>query len=142
MHRESIKVLRVLIVEDTPERQKILCNLVKEHAWVLVHTAHRGMVLLSAYDFDLILLDYDLAGDESGADVALCLSKFRNKQAKVIIHSMNALGAEQIHALLPEADLIPLSKITKNNLTFKRLQEELRRGTTIDWEFVFSGRRK
>lgn len=34
-------VLRILIVEDTPERQGWLTGLYREHAWVLVHTAGR-----------------------------------------------------------------------------------------------------
>ena len=53
--------LRILIVEDTPERQEVLTSLCKEHAWIMVHTAPRALKLLEAYDFDLIFLDYDLA---------------------------------------------------------------------------------
>jgi hypothetical protein len=47
-------VLRILIVEDTPERQQWLTGLYREHAWVLVHTAARAVRLVNAYDFDLI----------------------------------------------------------------------------------------
>src|SRR5215472_15565563 len=63
-------VLRILIVEDTPERQGWLTGLYREHAWVLVHTAARADRLLNAYDFDLISLDYNLAGPDNGAAVA------------------------------------------------------------------------
>jgi DNA-binding response OmpR family regulator len=63
-------VLRVLIVEDTVERQGWLQSLYREHAWVLVHTAARAVRLLHAYDFDLISLDFNLAGPDNGEAVA------------------------------------------------------------------------
>lgn len=135
------KILRVLIVEDTPERQEILINLYKDHAWVLVHTATRAIRLRNAYDFDLISLDFDLAGAKRGDAVASFILQSRNAKAKVIVHSMNALGAEQISAFLPHAEHAPLSKITKDNRTFKRLRKELSRGVEINWAFVFGRER-
>lgn len=59
-------VLRILIVEDTRERHELLKSLFREHAWILVHTAARAITLVRAYNFDLISLDYDLAGREKG----------------------------------------------------------------------------
>jgi hypothetical protein len=59
-------LLRILIVEDTPERQEWLTGLYRDHAWVLVHTAVRAVRLVNAYDFDLISLDYNLAGPANG----------------------------------------------------------------------------
>ena len=55
--------MRILILEDTPERQEILKQLYRDHAWVLVHTAQRAIRLLEAFEFDLVSLDYDLAGE-------------------------------------------------------------------------------
>lgn len=130
--------LRILIIEDTPDRQKILQNLFKDHAWVMVHTAERAIRLVEAYDFDLIALDFDLATEKTGEDVARALAKSKNKNAKVIIHSMNHPGALKITHFLPKADIIPISKITRNNETFKRLRLELSKGVDIDWSLVFS----
>ncbi len=52
--------LRILIVENSPARQKTLKNLFRDHAWILVNTARRALKLIEVFDFDLIALDYDL----------------------------------------------------------------------------------
>jgi CheY-like chemotaxis protein len=135
---KSLQMLRILIIEDTPERQKILQNLYKDHAWILVHTAKRAIRLIEAYDFDLISLDFNLAGEETGDEVAIAIANSSNKNAKVIIHSMNHPGAKKISEILPNADIVPFSKIIKSNAVFKRLREELEMGVDIDWKFVFS----
>ncbi|RJP22805.1 MAG: response regulator [Deltaproteobacteria bacterium] len=132
------KILRVLIVEDTHERQAVLQRLAKDHAWIMVNTATRSIRLLESYPFDLIFLDYDLAGEARGDRVAEAIRESKNARAKVIVHSQSAPGAKRIAAILPEADLVPLSKITRNNTTFKRLREEMERGVAVDWEYVFS----
>jgi CheY-like chemotaxis protein len=131
------KCLKILIVEDTPERQKILCDLYRDHAWVIVHTAARANRLLSVYDFDLVSLDYDLAGEEKGDAVADFLRGFRNSTCKVIIHAMNSQGAGKIREILPAAEHVPISKMTKNNRVFKRLRAEFSEGLNIDWGVVF-----
>jgi CheY-like chemotaxis protein len=132
------KILRILIVEDTPERQAILQRLSKDHAWILVNTAARAVRLLESYPFDLIFLDYDLAGEARGDRVAEAIRRSKNARAKVIVHSQSAPGAKRIAAILPQADLVPLSKITRNNATFRRLREEAGRGADVDWGYVFS----
>jgi CheY-like chemotaxis protein len=132
-------ILRILVVEDTQERQDTLENLVKDHAWIMVNTASRAIRMVQSYRFDLIFLDYDLAGEDRGDRVAAAIRKSNNVKTKVIVHSMNAPGASRISRILPQADVVPLSKITKNNATFKRLRQELQHGTAIDWKFVFAG---
>jgi CheY-like chemotaxis protein len=130
-------VLRILIVEDTPARQEVLTRLCKDHAWVLVDTARRAVSLIHAYEFDSVFLDYDLAGPEKGDAVAAALAQSPNREAKVIVHAMNAIGAQKIQAFLPQADLVPLSKMKKDNVTFKRLRAQLAGGADIDWQSVF-----
>lgn len=135
-------ILRVLIVEDTRERQEVLKNLVKDHAWIMANTAARGIRLIQSYCFDLIFLDYDLAGESRGDLVAEAIKESDNIKTRVIVHSMNAPGASRISRLLPQANVVPLSKITKSNVVFKRLKQELQNGRDIDWAFVFSGKSK
>jgi CheY-like chemotaxis protein len=130
--------LRVLIVEDSPERQDILCKLFKHHAWMLVHTAERAITLVSAYDFDLISLDYDLATEGTGVDIAQAIIQSRNAETKVIIHSMNSVGAERIARILPTAVIVPISAMVRSNAVFTRLRAELSKGTPIDWSKVLS----
>jgi CheY-like chemotaxis protein len=130
-------ILRILIVEDTPARQEVLAKLCKDHAWILAHTARRAVTLIQAYEFDLIFLDYDLSGPEKGDSVAAVIAQSLNREAKVIVHAMNFAGAQKIQALIPHADLLPLSRMTKDNATFKRFRAQLARGADIDWSSIF-----
>jgi len=138
--QEQPVVLRVLIVEDTPERQEWLTGLYRDHAWVLVHTAARAIRLVSAYDFDLISLDYNLAGPDTGATVAEAIARSRNAQTPVLVHSMNPRGAGQLAKLLPHAACVPVGSLVKTNATAKRIREALQHGVPADWQALVSGR--
>jgi CheY-like chemotaxis protein len=127
-------VLRILIVEDTPERQEWLTGLYKEHAWVLVHTAARAVRLVNAYDFDLISLDYNLAGPDNGSAVAEAISRSRNANTAVLVHSMNPRGAARLAELLPRAVCVPVGSLVKTNAIARRVREALRRGVPADWQ--------
>lgn len=119
---EPINQLRVLIVEDTEERQAILTQLFRAHAWILVDTGPRALTLLNAYDFDIISLDYNLRGMLSGADIARAIAQSRNETAGVVVHSMNSQGAEEIGAILPHAIHFPVNRMVRSNAAFKRLR--------------------
>jgi CheY-like chemotaxis protein len=139
--QDKSTALRVLIVEDTPERQEWLQGLYREHAWVLVHTAARAVRLLNAYDFDLISLDYNLAGPNNGGAVAEAIAASRNARTPVLVHSMNPRGAGRLGELLPHASCIPVGRIVRTNATVKRVREALRRGVPADWQSLVFGRR-
>jgi DNA-binding response OmpR family regulator len=131
--------LRVLIVEDTAERQGWLQSLYREHAWVLVHTAARAIRLLHAYDFDLISLDFNLAGPDDGDAVAGGVAASRNARTPVLVHSMNPRGAARLGELLPHAACVPVSFLVRSNATVKRVRAALRRGVPRDWREVVVG---
>ena len=131
------RVLRVLVVEDSDERLEILKNLFREHAWVSAHTARRAMTLIGAYDFDLISLDYDLAGPGRGDDVARHIGQSRNRATSLWVHSMNDPGTKRISHALPQAQVIPFTKLTKSNAVIKRIREQLRDGPLVDWGAVY-----
>ena len=136
MVKGPLNILRVLIVEDTPERQKILTELFRDHAWVLVNTVARALRLLKAYEFDVVSLDYNIGGDLLGVDVARHIRNARIKP-RVVIHSMNPQGRKQILAVLPEAMEFPISSMVKTNKRFKSLREELKKGKDFDWSPAF-----
>ncbi len=115
-------VWRVLIVEDTPERQKILRSLFRRHAWVMATTGQRAIRLLGAYDFDILTLDYNLRGELTGEDVARDLAAGQKRVGRIIIHSQNPRGAERIARLLPDAMRFPLSRMIRSNAVFKYLR--------------------
>jgi len=130
--------LRILIVEDTQERQTALVNLVKQHAWVMVNTAARANKLIEVYKFDLIFLDYDLDGEAKGDVVAGAIKSSQNSTTRVIIHSMNDIGSKKIKEIFPDAERVPFSKIFRNNQTAKQLKEYLElHGTDFTWENIF-----
>ncbi len=60
-------------------------------------------------------------------------------RALVIVHSMNARGAQRILSEMPGAVAVPLAKITRDNGTFNRLRSQLRNGAGVDWQAVFGG---
>ena len=137
MKRNISENIPVLIVEDDPERQSILKNLFRSHAWILAHTADRAIRLIKAYRFAMVSLDYDLAGSGKGVDVAQVLADTENRDAYVLIHSMNGPGAEKIQQLLPRAVWVPINQITKTHAVFKRLRAEIVHVPDIDWKNVF-----
>ena len=101
----SAKILKILIVEDLPERQLKICSMYPNHAWVIAATATHAIRLITVYDFDLILLDYNLAEETTGLEVAEFIAKSRNAQTKVVIHSMNPEGAKKWRSLSPTPTL-------------------------------------
>jgi len=128
--------MRILILEDTPERQKILRQLYKDHAWVLVHTAARAITLLAAFQFDVVSLDYNLAGEATGDEVARHIRDGANRQARVVVHSMNPKGRSRISELLPHATILPVASMVTSNKRFKRLRRALEQGPEFDWSFA------
>mgnify|MGYP002783412402 FL=1 len=126
--------LKVLIIEDTEERQQVLTSLYRSHAWMLVNTGRRAIMLLNAYDFDIISLDYNLRGELTGADVAKEIKSSRNAATKIIVHSLNPKGVKKILNILPDAVIYPVSKMVRSNKHFKHLRAKIDElGVDYDW---------
>lgn len=117
------QLLKVLIIEDTPNRKEILTSLYRKQAWVLVSTGARAITLLTAYKFDLISLDFNLNGELTGADVAQQISNTQNNDTKILIHSMNPRGAKFLSEILPDALVYPVLKMVRSNKIFKRIRQ-------------------
>ncbi|WP_372370817.1 cyclic-phosphate processing receiver domain-containing protein [Candidatus Uabimicrobium sp. HlEnr_7] len=132
------KILRILFVEDLLERQQKLCDMYKDHAWIVAETAMRAIKLISVYDFDLILLDYNLEEETTGLEVAQFIVKSRNAHTKVVLHSMNPDGAKKMLGVITSAEVIPISKLTKKSMYTKRLNEQLNQ-EQVNWNYVFNG---
>lgn len=127
--------LRVLLVEDLPERQAVLTSLYRAHAWVAVTTGARAITLLTVFDFDIISLDYNLAGEATGADVADVIAGSRHRATRVVVHSQNPIGAAQINARLPAAILYPVSRMVRSNDVARRIRDALAaQGAEFRWD--------
>ena len=122
MGAAEARAFRVLIVEDTPDRQAVLKSLYKNQAWVLVHTGQRALKLLGAFTFDIVSLDYNLAGDLTGADVAAGLLAHVAAGRRVVVHSQNPRGVTRILEILPGAIAYPVAKMARSNLRVRRLR--------------------
>ena len=129
--------MRVLIVEDSPERIEAFRGLFRDHASVWATTAARASRLVEAFRFDLITLDFDLAGPGDGATVAAVVATSHNAEARVWVHSMNDPGAKRILTVLPHAARVPYQSLIRTNAVFKRLRDALGRGPDIPWPDVF-----
>lgn len=131
---QSKAPLRVLLIEDTPDRQQILTSLYRAQAWILVNTGQRAITLLNAYDFDIISIDYNLRGEVNGLEVAQALKCSRNKNARIIVHSLNPKGVKSILEILPDAIPYPVSKMVHSNKTFKYLRGKIDElGAAYNW---------
>lgn len=125
---------RVLLVEDTAERQQILTQLYRAHAWILVATGPRAITMLRAYRFDIVSLDFNLRGELDGADVARALRDGDNAGARVVIHSLNPRGAAQLAELLPAAVTYQVSRMARTHAHLKRLRARIDElGPAYDW---------
>ena len=95
----------------------------------LVVSRARTVSLIRAYataSFDLISLDYNIQGEQEG-DAARKIAETPNRDARIIIHSMNPKGAALISSILPDAVAFPVNKTIASNARFKRLREGLAR---------------
>ncbi len=132
---KKLFLLRVLLIEDTEERQNILTSLYRDHAWILVKTGNRAIKLLNAYDFDMISIDYNIGGELNGANVALFIRDSRHKNSRIIVHSLNPKGAKYILEILPQAIYYPVSKMVRSNQKFKYIRQKINElGVNYEWD--------
>lgn len=127
--------LRVLLVEDLPDRQAVLASIYRGHAWVAVTTGARAITLLTVFDFDIISLDYNLGGELTGADVAAAIATSRHRATRVVVHSQNPRGAAEICTHLPAAVRYPVSRMVRSNAVARRLRAALAaHGADFSWD--------
>ena len=76
--------LRVFIVEDSPERQQELLAVYAGQQCTVADRAEAACALLLSQTFDVVSLDYDLAGAGNGGAVAAELAAARHAQVTVL----------------------------------------------------------
>jgi len=108
--------MRVLFLDDDPNRWKSFSREVigkAEPVWV--ETAKDAIDQLKTNGpFNIIFLDHDLggkiyapSGEGTGWEVAKWIVDNIEDPCRVIVHSMNPVGARNIKDLIPEAEIIP-----------------------------------
>lgn len=104
--------MNIFILEDDPLRMKLFEQALMDHNVDHAGNVQDGKKLLTANEYDLILLDHDLGGEQMDENTGYQLAKFirdDNISARVVTHSYNPAGAKNILGVLPRATHIPFS---------------------------------
>jgi len=107
--------MKILILEDSPERQEKFARALRGHMMAFVDTARDAILFLQDDKFDTVFLDHDLggqvmveSGDGTGYEVACWLEQHPEHRPKqIIIHSLNPSGAARMKQALPCATVLP-----------------------------------
>ena len=119
--------LNVLIVEDDPSRESVLRSIFRSHAVVSVRTAEKAITFVRSIVFDLVFLDYDLAGELKGDAAAEVLAARQENGTQTIAHSMNAPGRDAIRRHLPDMIILPFSRLASTNERVRAIRDEVDR---------------
>lgn len=116
---DDLMMLKILILDDMPERHAFFERCAAEHNRVHVSTADQFFEAVEAADepFDVIFLDHDLGDNPKveatksygmyntrtldGSDCAYWLaSSMKHKVGRVVVHSINPSGAKRMVDIL------------------------------------------
>ena len=112
--------MRVLILEDSPERIKTFQKkLGKYDLYFFDNVADTIRALEYMDQFDVLFLDHDLGGEvfvdsdqpNTGYQLAKYISEKQLKFNQIIIHSMNSVGAQRMKDALPDATVAPFTTL-------------------------------
>lgn len=105
--------MRILFIDDSPERTQIFRANALEHDIVYAATFQEAKQALSGVPFDLIYLDHDLAEVHyqqdsrtgTGTELAEIIAAHSRKHQKtvVILHSLNHAGRQRMQSILSAA---------------------------------------
>lgn len=123
--------MKILILEDDPNRNASFMKYLNEHSLTIATTAVAVInALESGYKYDSIFLDHDLGGEQmvdsqesnTGAEVARWMAKSSmSKDTPITIHSLNPAGAENMLNILHEFTMVRRVPFTTLLSTWKTL---------------------
>lgn len=107
--------MKILILEDSDERQRTFRGNLIGHSVEIHATATAVISRLQAEKWDWLFLDHDLGGKTmvpsgpgTGYEVACWLEQHPDRMPwQIVIHSFNNTGAARMKATLPQAHVIP-----------------------------------
>ena len=113
--------MKVFILEDDENRIDEFCKWFAADELVVTDTAVEAREVLSSEQFDLILLDHDLGGEQmvdpsetenTGTTVVSSCREWKSlKGTPVIVHSCNPSGAKRMAESLQDAEFSNVSRI-------------------------------
>ena len=107
--------MKVLILEDDPNRIGIFKKKLKEHdLYFAISVKEAKDMTINFGPFDYFFLDHDLDGqifvDSNEENTGYRFAQFLAESkatGEVIVHSMNPAGAQNIKGVLPQAQIVP-----------------------------------
>jgi len=116
--------MRILILEDDPERQQCFQRNLVGHDVIITDKAKTAIQLLSDQEWGLLCLDHDLggqvyvkSGEGTGYEVAVWLEEHPDRQPpQIILHSLNPAGRENMKRCLPGAIDLPFAWVKIHTL--------------------------
>jgi hypothetical protein len=125
MYIRKDKQLRIIVLEDMQSRIEYFKEQYKHHDIYFfdsVIDCINAFKLITDKPWDIFYLSHDLNGTiytdsneyNTGYTVAKYLSENDTSIKKIIIHSANSVGAEKMKLLLPQAEIIPFTKLNEN----------------------------
>lgn len=109
--------MKIFILEDNIQRIDVLIANLSNHSLTITSNAPDAIDFLTKdSEYDFFLLDHDLGGEifvdinepNTGSTVAKFLGG-KNIKGKVIVHSWNTVGAQNMMAHLPKSTHIPFT---------------------------------
>jgi CheY-like chemotaxis protein len=102
--------MKILILEDDPQRVYVFYGMLAEHDLVVVNSANEAITLINDYKFNRIFLDHDLGGkvyvdsdeENTGYQVAKILPNSNNDSTTVVVHSWNKKGVTNMLSALKD----------------------------------------
>ena len=99
--------MRILVVDDSSNRQELLGKVYSQHSVTISSTADEAVKHLKRDQYDVIHLDYDLDKNGNGQDVARFIAGVAHNPL-VLVHSENPVSVHiaNMNALTDDAILI------------------------------------
>lgn len=123
---EQNQPLKVLVVEDDRERQNVLRDLYRMQQVETSTSAEGALEKLASNVYHIIHLDYDLAEDSKGVEVARYVAGVDTRPT-VITHSENKRGVEEIRDILGSATVLPMSYLAGKTTVSSKVKSLLSR---------------
>jgi CheY-like chemotaxis protein len=115
-------VLKILILEDSPQRIQIFQSKLSSHdLYFFDRVSDAKFALLSMGPWDMVFMGHDMDGEifvpseqpNTGYQLALFIKENNIDIHCIVLHTMNEDGARKILSLLPEVDWIKFPMLVK-----------------------------
>jgi hypothetical protein len=113
--------VRIFILEDNIERMRKFNRNLIGHIVFHSDNVENAKKVLSQETIDIIFLDHDLDNKtyvnsnepNTGYQLAKWIVSNNIKYSKIIVHSMNTVGQQNIRSIIPNAECIPFYQLFK-----------------------------